>query len=597
MKKFVMTAVVAGVLAFAGSANAATFVYAGGLIKMGSTGSQVKDLQTCLADMGVNDAKNIDGIFGAKTKAAVMAFQASKAVKVDGVIGPVTGPLYTTACAADMADDEVDVDAFDVTDGDEASLEKYSMNSEDDAEEGQSMQIATIEFDVEDGDVLIERLDLTFEENTSGTADNEPWDVFETLTIMADGKEVAEADLNDEDEWNRDNNPFVFRLTGLDYIVKDGDTAEIEVYLTAQDNVDDIDNADWEIYVADTGIRGIDTAGLTQEIGDDTETVSFGIDSEGGDEDIKIKSSSNDPDAASLLVDEDMESDWFEVFNFKLEAEENDIELEDLAINVTTAGANYNVVVNDVMLDIDGDEFDDFDTLYYTSGTFATLTAASGTTPSGFATLTFDIDGDFTVDADDTVEVAVMVEFKKADIDNDGIADGAYDDAGLETIQVSTKEVNGQGVDDVDDVATVSGETHTLSFAVATVEIISVLESVNDAGDTGFINFKFEVDAADADEDIVFDVTDMLGVDTGLTFELLGDANALDALADESTVSLVKISGDATFGAGAWTVAEGDSATFALNFTIKGIGTTYVELQTVAGITVDEISDAVNLSA
>jgi hypothetical protein len=267
-------------------------VYAGGLIKMGSTGSQVKDLQTCLADMGVNDAKNIDGIFGAKTKAAVMAFQASKAVKVDGVIGPVTGPLYTTACAADMADDEVDADAFDGTGGDEASLEDFDLSDEKDAEEGKSMHIATIEFDVEDGDVMIERLDLSFFPSATPTED-EPWEAFDTLTLMADGDEIGEMDIDDEDDWQEENytdagvvgvynsgtdSAYVFRVNGLEYIVKDGDMAEIEVYLTSNNSVDDAGtDANWAVFVVLMVFEESIQLVLTQEIGDDSEITIFSI--------------------------------------------------------------------------------------------------------------------------------------------------------------------------------------------------------------------------------------------------------------------------------------------------------------------------------
>ncbi len=58
--------------------------YPGILIKMGSTGQAVKDIQRKLGGLVV------DGIFGEKTLAKVKAFQKSKGLVVDGLAGPLT---------------------------------------------------------------------------------------------------------------------------------------------------------------------------------------------------------------------------------------------------------------------------------------------------------------------------------------------------------------------------------------------------------------------------------------------------------------------------------------------------------------------------
>ena len=41
----------------------------------------------------------VDGIFGDKTKAGVIAFQTAAGVKVDGIVGPVTQGALTAALA------------------------------------------------------------------------------------------------------------------------------------------------------------------------------------------------------------------------------------------------------------------------------------------------------------------------------------------------------------------------------------------------------------------------------------------------------------------------------------------------------------------
>ncbi len=59
------------------------------LLKEGSTGEEVQELQARLAASGF-DPGPADGDFGPLTKAAVIAFQRAKGIVVDGVVGPQT---------------------------------------------------------------------------------------------------------------------------------------------------------------------------------------------------------------------------------------------------------------------------------------------------------------------------------------------------------------------------------------------------------------------------------------------------------------------------------------------------------------------------
>jgi len=61
---------------------------AAGMLRMGSTGARVRELQALLVRAG--HALKVDGDFGPSTKAAVTAFQRSAGLTVDGVAGPET---------------------------------------------------------------------------------------------------------------------------------------------------------------------------------------------------------------------------------------------------------------------------------------------------------------------------------------------------------------------------------------------------------------------------------------------------------------------------------------------------------------------------
>jgi len=58
-------------------------------IGLGSRNAAVREAQERLLALGF-DSKGVDGIFGAATRAAVMAFQKSRGLVADGIIGPKT---------------------------------------------------------------------------------------------------------------------------------------------------------------------------------------------------------------------------------------------------------------------------------------------------------------------------------------------------------------------------------------------------------------------------------------------------------------------------------------------------------------------------
>lgn len=60
------------------------------VIGLNDRGDEVRKIQTRLAELGFLPKAEIDGVFGAKSKAAVMAFQKSKNLGIDGLVGSNT---------------------------------------------------------------------------------------------------------------------------------------------------------------------------------------------------------------------------------------------------------------------------------------------------------------------------------------------------------------------------------------------------------------------------------------------------------------------------------------------------------------------------
>jgi peptidoglycan hydrolase-like protein with peptidoglycan-binding domain len=70
------------------------------VLRPGSSGEAVRELQQALKGLGY-DVGSIDGQFGARTEAAVKAFQKAKAITADGIVGDVT---WVNIDEADMSD-------------------------------------------------------------------------------------------------------------------------------------------------------------------------------------------------------------------------------------------------------------------------------------------------------------------------------------------------------------------------------------------------------------------------------------------------------------------------------------------------------------
>lgn len=80
-----------------------------GILRLGSTGKQVEELQKALNSLGYS-AGPADGMFGARTDAAVRSFQRIAGLTVDGVVGPLTwkelGGKVSSPVSTERTDEE-----------------------------------------------------------------------------------------------------------------------------------------------------------------------------------------------------------------------------------------------------------------------------------------------------------------------------------------------------------------------------------------------------------------------------------------------------------------------------------------------------------
>lgn len=67
-------------------------------LRIGSTGTDVVELQTELNSIGY-EVGPADGIFGWKTQSGVIAFQKAESLTADGIVGPITASALNSACS------------------------------------------------------------------------------------------------------------------------------------------------------------------------------------------------------------------------------------------------------------------------------------------------------------------------------------------------------------------------------------------------------------------------------------------------------------------------------------------------------------------
>jgi hypothetical protein len=465
-------------------------------LTMGSTGANVTALQNALIAAGQSIPAGATGYFGAQTQSALAAWQTANGVSpAVGYYGPITQAAWDAKCVpADGDDDATDDEDEDSSEDEdmemsgEASLDDVTINDGDDTdlEEGQEdAPVAEVDVEFADGDAMITRLDVSF----VGSGDEQdPWDTFEEVSLWVDGDEVARMAADDEDEY-LDENDGSLRFSGLDIMAMEDEEITITVGVTVQDSVDGTNNGEAWTFDADA-IRFVDADDVSStedNVGDlgGSDQVSFDIEEEGGDDELIIKTSTEDPDATTLTVETNQKSDWYTIFAYDLDSDDstNDLEINNIVVGLQTNDLIADVV-SDVKLVIDGEEYDDFS--YLAADPLAGVSAAYD----------FDIDGDLVIDAGDRVTVEVQVEFKQL---------SAYPEGTTISASSTATSYDVEGADDVTAEGSATGDTHTLRTQGAILEFVSATETKDANGDSsttddeGVFVLKFDVTAFEAD--------------------------------------------------------------------------------------------------
>jgi hypothetical protein len=390
---------------------------------------------------------------------------------------------------------------------------------------------------VRDGDVRVERLELTVSA-TDNALGVQPWKYFDRIAIKNGSKTVVAVDTDNRDDWNQvSRGTYRLTLTGLNTVVRKGDSAELTIVADIASSIDTADQAQsFTFSIADRGIRMTDAANIQQYTGNGSDTISFGFSPEENG-DLQIRTSSEDPDASILVAKDNKESDTYDVLAFEIRnRDEVDAEVREVTIDVT--GLNSGVSASDVLrrttLELGGKSYKG--TVSGNQITFKKMRAV--------------IDGDETETGTLSVRLA-----RNATSTPIAFSLGA---AGIEA----------EGVDSSDDSlvsGSVTSKTHTIAFTGITVSPTSVAQAVsvtNGNIESSYATYTVKFTLEGIDDDVyVATTTAASGTPAGVTYAIEGDAFA-------GTQNAV-LTSSAKMVDGYYRVAEGKKETFTLTVVLN----------------------------
>lgn len=276
---------------------------------------------------------------------------------------------------------------------------------------------------------------------------------------------------------------------------------------------------------------------------------------------LMLETSGNDPDAATLLLDENSNVKHT-VFAFELSAEEseNGIWIDTIAIVVETSAASLDTLVDDFELQASGDVLS------------ATYDVETYDGSDNDAIIVFDVDETILVNPGESVDFALVVEFETFDF-----APGTS-----HTIAASVEAADISAEGEADDVTvtgagSIEGATHTVLAKGVDVEFSGSDEEVvwrESNGSYGVFEIEFDVTAIG--DDVFIPMTTYRGLSNahGVSY---GVTNGSSEVSSGSAGGEIVATADEE--AGHFVVQEGETETFTLTVTYSPSVTDFYKVQ------------------
>jgi hypothetical protein len=536
-------------------------------LTLGSTGADVIALQTFLVNRGhlVMPTGVQMGYFGSLTRVALSKYQASKGITpTAGYFGQLTRARVAQDCTTTPPPHG----GLNGGDGDFKDFDVLGNPNSTDIEEGETEEVLGFEFEADDSDLLIERLDVLFGETGSNT--DKPWKVLDTITLTIDGDEVAEIDASDSDAWEEEqNDEYSVRFDDIDTVVKDGDTVKAYVTITAQDRLDSNDLGNWSVEIMNDGLRALNADRIQvyegrsdDDIDGDSDERTFSLDvATAGELSISVDSDENED--RTVEVDDDNDTNDEVIYLAMVDSDEGDNIIEEVTVTIATTTGTTNGLsdfVKTLYLFVDGDE----------------VGSETVSDDDGSESIVFD-DLDIELSEDDEIEFEV-----RADFDNQ---DGNYSSGttGLYVDSISIDYVDEQDDDQTTSDSSNGGEI-ILSVDALTIELADTPSAISPLANDeskGRFYVEFEVTAPSSEDIYIpYGATTSTAVGSGKGAEFIvvnSNGTQVTATTTDTNNVLRKVSGASDTGS-YYKISKGNTATFSLQIIVDNDG--YPEART-----------------
>ena len=563
-------------------------------LNMGATGADVMKLQqflnasadTQVAAAGHAGAPGMEtSYYGPATGAAVAKFQEKYRMDILSPLGLVNATTYfgpstmakaNALCVSSSSTGDNTGSTGDNT-GSTATLSGAAViddvqidnPSNSTVDEGASdAELGTITVRFKGGDARIDQMTVGLA-HQSGNEPN-PWDAFSKVSLWVDGEQVASTDANSRADYlDEHTSSGTLRFTGLDVVAKKGEDVTFTVAGDLQKNNNG--SNDWAVSaesiryfdaadVATTDDTSYDLSGNTTNIaasGDPVADVT--IQPQGLDDQIIVKSSSDDPTSSTFEVKDNQTSDWYTTYVFDLDTKDSthDITLYHVPVSVTVSSSTYNALVSDAELIVDGQTI---------NSSASDVSGGTGST----AVINFNADGRVKINAGDRVKAELRLKFKAIASGDEGTTvkgsvttanANAIDAEGADTLtNTGTDQLTGSDL----------GEVHFLRTSGLSVSGLTSTETSHDnntnvGSSYGTLVMNVDLEAVGTDDLYIPLTSEAASSTAGANFKVT-DTNGNTATGT-TTSSIVVTSGGDTSTAGYLHLTSGDSATVKITIT------------------------------
>ncbi|HRH30747.1 MAG TPA: peptidoglycan-binding domain-containing protein [Candidatus Paceibacterota bacterium] len=578
---------------FAAASTASAYTHMGTL-KMGSTGSQVMELQKALnakgfvvSTTGAGSVGMESTYFGAKTKTAVMAFQSANMLTADGVVGAMTGAKLASAVvvpgpgsstgslcpngmtlasnctmAPGSTTPTTPSGPLAGTDGSINDVNEISSYNNEEIGEGRN-DVKVLGFEVEatnDGDIAIKSAKVSVTITNASGSDNLD-DYVDSVSVWMGSTKVGSADAGDFSEGS--SGVWTKTVTLSNPVVKADDTEKFYISVDAAGSFDsgDIDSESATFDV--DNLKFVDGSGVVTtedayDLGSMDVVADFVSFSTSADIELVISTASDSPEAGVVMVDDSTSTDDVVLLKGKLKLEgDSDVNIDEFPVSFSPVGANINVIAESLKLVIDGEEY-----------TESVPSIADGATGS----VTFD-NLDFDLSAGDTVTFEVRADM--TDMDGTIFAEGDTLEANVTSDNRDVMDVENEEGDQLSDSSeksgTANGDAQEFRTEGISLTLVSTSSSVtagnSTSDDLGEFTIKFKVKANGSS--VYVSSLAAASLTTTGTGAIAGVERSGTATIGGVSVTIVNDTDDDLTSYGNFLIEDGDEETFIMTTTVQ----------------------------